>query len=45
MLLFHASQVFLPPMPLFLNKTVLSISAIVSYFLFAGLAYRIDYMD
>ena len=45
MLLFHASQVFFPPIPLFLDKTILSLSAIVAYFLFAGMAYRIDYMD
>ncbi|MEL6843342.1 MAG: hypothetical protein AAFP02_09015, partial [Bacteroidota bacterium] len=45
MLLFHASQVFAPPMPAFLDPTVLSISAIISYFVFAALAFWIDGMD
>lgn len=44
LLLIHASQVFAEPMPAFLDKTVLSLSGIGSYFLFAFVAHKIDAM-
>ena len=42
MLAFHASQVYGEPVPAFMQKTSLSISAIASYFIFAWIAHWID---
>lgn len=44
MLVIHGSQVFAEPVPAFLDKTILSLSGIGSYFLFAFVAHRIDQM-